>query len=55
MALITPTAFAKEAAETLIVGPNAKGHSPGDPGCGAPDPSKGALKANTPPSNPTSQ
>ena len=47
--------LARDAAEMLMVGPNAKGQSPGTPGCGAPEPSKGALNANTPPSAPTSQ
>ena len=47
--------LARDAAEMLIVGPNAKGQSPGAPDRGAPDPSKGALNANTPPSAPTSQ
>jgi hypothetical protein len=41
----------------LIVGPKAKGHSPGEPASapGAPEPSKGALNAKTPPSAPISQ
>src|SRR5450631_590029 len=47
--------LARDAAEMLIVGPNAKGQSPGTPDRGAPEPSKGALNAKTPPSAPASQ